>query len=77
MSAKPFAAIVAAALFVSLGSRQSSITSHDPSYTVDGQLRLPENYREWVYQDRHVAGQNYACPGDSQREKQRLNQQDR
>jgi len=49
MSAKPFAAIVAAALFVSLGSRQSSITSHDPSYTVDGQLRLPENYREWVY----------------------------
>jgi hypothetical protein len=50
MAAKPFAAILAiVAFFISVGSRQSPVTSHDPSYTADGQLRLPENYRTWIY----------------------------
>lgn len=50
MIAKPLAAILAVAAFViSVGYRRSSETSLDPSYTADGELRLPENYRTWVY----------------------------
>lgn len=50
MNAKAFLVILAAlTLFAPRGFRQSSTTSHDPSYTADGELRLPENYREWVY----------------------------
>jgi hypothetical protein len=29
--------------------RQSSTPTAAPAYTADGQLQLPENYREWVY----------------------------
>jgi len=39
----------AVVLLVSLGSGQSSTKSYDSPHTADGQLRLPENYREWVY----------------------------
>jgi len=50
MNTKAFLVILAAvALLVSLGPGQSSPKSHDSSYTADGQLRLPENYREWVH----------------------------
>jgi hypothetical protein len=50
MNTKPFVAILAAVILsASPGSSPSSTTNHDPSYTNDGELRLPENYREWVY----------------------------
>lgn len=50
MNAKPFMVMLAAVtLFAPGGSRQSSTTSHEPSYTAQGELRLPENYREWIY----------------------------
>jgi hypothetical protein len=42
-------ALVAAIPFVLPGSGQSPVARHDPSYTADGELRLPENYRQWVY----------------------------
>jgi len=50
MYTKPFAGILAAVtLFSFSAARQSRVASHDPSYTAGGELRLPENYREWVY----------------------------
>jgi hypothetical protein len=50
MNAKLFAAILASiTLFGQLGSRPSPVTSQDPFYTADGQLRFPENFRRWVY----------------------------
>ena len=50
MNTKAFVAILAAVILsASPGSPPSSTTNHDPSYTADGELRLPEDYREWVY----------------------------
>ena len=40
----------AAILLVWAATPQTTITARSgPEYTSDGQLRLPENYREWVY----------------------------
>jgi hypothetical protein len=36
-------------LFSTAALRQTSIPTTAPVYTADGQLRLPENYREWIY----------------------------
>jgi hypothetical protein len=41
-----FVFIAAVALLAATAMAQ---TSNAPEYTSDGQLRLPENYREWVY----------------------------
>jgi hypothetical protein len=54
MSAKPLLLfVVAIAILGSLASTahqpQSAPTTNAPTYTSDGQLRLPANYREWVY----------------------------
>jgi hypothetical protein len=32
-----------------LAARQSPVASQAPSYTADGQLQFPENFRQWVY----------------------------
>ena len=50
MTSKLLAFVLIAAIpFALPGSGQSPATSHDPSYTAEGELRLPENYRLWVY----------------------------
>ena len=58
MNMKPFLAIIAAAVFLAaIASRPSassttsaqSTASNAPSYTDAGELRFPEQYREWVY----------------------------
>ncbi len=36
-------------LLCSAAVLQSAVPASGPQYTGDGQLRLPENYREWVY----------------------------
>jgi hypothetical protein len=36
-------------IFTLLTSAASSTDTNSPAYTSDGQLRLPANYREWVY----------------------------
>lgn len=46
------AAVLAATVLVSLLALNQSATAPStnvPQYTADGQLKLPENYREWVY----------------------------
>lgn len=43
--------LLPAAAFISLAAFQqtSPATSSGPEYTSDGKLKLPQNYREWVY----------------------------
>ena len=38
-----------AILLVWVAHSQTAPTGFNPEYTSDGQLRFPENYREWVY----------------------------
>jgi hypothetical protein len=51
MNTKPIHLImVSLAIFGSLSFRQlQSSNANAPSYTSDGAMRLPENYREWIY----------------------------
>ena len=51
MNTKPSSLLVIGiAILGSFATRaHQTTTSNAPSYTSDGQLRLPENYREWVY----------------------------
>jgi Cytochrome P460 len=52
MNTKPITLIVvAAAILGAFASRahQAPATTNSPSYTADGQLRFPANYRQWVY----------------------------
>jgi hypothetical protein len=42
-------AIASLALLCSVALSESSETVRNPVYTPDGQLALPEDYREWVY----------------------------
>lgn len=48
MNTKIFAA-AALALLSSIAQSDSTDSVRNPVYTEDGQLTLPENYREWVY----------------------------
>jgi hypothetical protein len=41
--------VIAFAIVGSLSSRPAPPRPNEPSYTADGQLHLPANYREWVY----------------------------
>jgi Cytochrome P460 len=43
------ASVVAIAIVGSLSSRPAPPRSDEPTYTADGQMRLPASYREWVY----------------------------
>jgi hypothetical protein len=43
------AALLAVALVPLTAFVQSDATSSTPQYTSDGQLKMPENYREWIY----------------------------
>jgi hypothetical protein len=43
------AALLAVALLPLTAFIQEDATSSMPQYTRDGQLKLPENYREWIY----------------------------
>jgi Cytochrome P460 len=43
------AVLVGIATVGSLSSRPAPARSNEPAYTTDGQMRLPANYREWVY----------------------------
>jgi len=49
-TAKKFSIIAAATLLAWIALAQTaSTTKSSPEYTRDGELRLPANYREWVY----------------------------
>ena len=41
--------VIAVAPLCSAASTQNATPASGPEYTSDGQLKLPENYREWVY----------------------------
>ena len=41
--------IITFAIVGSLSSRPAPPRSNEPSYTADGQMHLPANYRQWVY----------------------------
>jgi len=41
--------LIAVALLCSAASTQNATPASGPEYTSDGQLKLPANYREWVY----------------------------
>jgi cytochrome P460 len=43
------ASLIAIAVVGSLSSRPAPPRPNEPSYTADGQMHLPANYREWVY----------------------------
>jgi hypothetical protein len=43
------ALVIPIALAASLSSRPTPPRNNEPTYTSDGQLHLPANYREWVY----------------------------
>lgn len=51
MTTKTKAMIVSGLLLISLAAFNQSATAPatDPQYTSDGKMKLPENYREWVY----------------------------
>jgi len=51
MTTKTKAMIVSGLLLISLAAFNQSATAPatDPRYTSDGKMKLPENYREWVY----------------------------
>jgi hypothetical protein len=44
-----FLILAAVTLSASSGLGQSAATIRNPSYAADGDLRLPESYREWIY----------------------------
>jgi Cytochrome P460 len=43
------ALVIGIAVVGSLSSRPAPSRSNEPTFTSDGQMRLPANYREWVY----------------------------
>jgi hypothetical protein len=47
--AKTFLLLAMALFFISTPERNTAARSYGPEYTSDAQLKLPENYREWVY----------------------------
>ena len=47
--AKSIFLLIVALLGTSLQKASNTPTSAGPEYTVDGQLKLPEHYREWIY----------------------------
>lgn len=52
MKTKLLVVLLSGVLLYSAAARHQTPTStpaNAPAYTADGQLRLPENYREWVY----------------------------
>jgi len=54
MNTKPITLIVVAAILGAFATRAhqapaTTNTTNTPSYTSDGQLRFPSNYRQWVY----------------------------
>lgn len=51
MTTKIKAVMVGALVLISLAAFNQSATApvSDPQYTSDGKMKLPENYREWVY----------------------------
>jgi len=51
MTTKTKAMIVSGLLLIALAAFNQSATTPatDPQYTTDGKMKLPENYREWVY----------------------------
>lgn len=51
MTTKVKAMIVGGLLLISLAAFNQSATAPatDPQYTSDGKMKLPENYREWIY----------------------------
>lgn len=46
---KPIFLLAVALLGALISEQSSSPSSAGPEYTADGQLKLPDNYREWVY----------------------------
>ncbi len=48
-NSKPILLLVVALLSTLLQKAANTPSSVGPEYTVDGQLKLPEHYREWVY----------------------------
>jgi len=51
MKTKTKAVTVGVVILISLAAlnQTASAPASDPQYTSDGKMRLPENYREWVY----------------------------
>ncbi len=46
---KTIAILFLAALSMAVFAQKSDAPAAGPEYTVDGQLKFPENYRDWVY----------------------------
>jgi hypothetical protein len=50
MTTKTKALVVGALVLISLAAfNQTATVPSDPEFTSDGKMKLPENYREWVY----------------------------